>query len=184
MGAIITIKDYIQYKSLRFALPYQGELEETAEARGIVIRPEYLLKAPAPGYFQPVVIEGQRVVSGAVIGYMIDDNGKKTPLKALKAGIVLFETDGNEERLKSAYLDKTDLDLLFRGIAIDNQAPALKDNYAKGRPVAKIIDNLLDSIVILKLDKSIFLPEGESLSFYLDKSTSCLKGCISNPRKR
>lgn len=172
----LQVKDYVCFKILDFAQPVQGVLEHTAPAQAVVIRHEALLKAPLAGTFQPVALERQRVIANATLGYMVQEGGHREAVKAPGSGLVLYHTDGYEELLQNESLEDLDLDLLFANLPPKQESAPAAMVYGKGQAVGKIVDNLLDFTVILRLNKQFSAPEEGRIAFFSRQSTAALQG--------
>lgn len=148
---------YFRYLALDFATVEPGVYDNLIAADMLTIRSEYLITAPAAGVFVPGVEAGDRVGEGAVIGVMQGEQSGSTrpyeqPVTASHSGIVSFELDGWEESLTQANLESSDLLYLMQSAA-EEAVPATSDDgidsIASGRPVAKVIDNLVDTHLLL-----------------------------------
>ena len=170
----LSLSNYVKYRLLDFAEASKGSIEEKIPAQMIVFREEYLVTAPVAGEYETTVVNGERVKSGSVIGYI-----KGTALYAPKGGIVTQDLDGWETILVKDKLTELDIPHVL-GILADEalaasagsaqskdiaDSDADRHNLAAGRPLAKIIDNLVDYQVFLLLQGNFFeLAEADKLA--------------------
>jgi putative membrane fusion protein len=162
------LRDYLRGRMLSYANVEQGFITLTLPAELLVLRNEYVLTAPAAGLFEPQVEEGARVKEGSLLGYC---GGK--PVLALKGGAVSYQVDGWEEKLRLATLHDLDWQQVF-GQLREEQAPGAataagdEEAQAARRPLARVVDNLLDYAALLMLqDPRGLLAEESSITFKL-----------------
>lgn len=174
----IALKDYILAKIISFETARVDVINEYTPAKAYVFRHEYQVLAPSAGEFVASLAEGERVKVHTIIGY-IKGAGSKTAVYAPAAGIVSYSLDGMEETMSSENLSRTDLGKIAALFPLAKEKDE-KDfpNQSIGRPVARIVDNLLNYNVLLIVDNKtlnegkIELPEEGSIKFTLDDETS------------
>lgn len=169
--SIFTVRDYVKSRMLNFYSAHEGSIAVTLPGEILALRHEYLLTAPASGDFVPVAKEGERVKEGAVIGYC-----GGMDVTALKGGAVSYLLDGWEQKLTINSINDMDWPQAFsllkeeyNAVAAAMSADELPElNSAANRPVARLVDNLLDYKVILKLsDPRELLAEAKTITFSL-----------------
>lgn len=175
----IAIKDYILAKIISFETARVDVINEYTPAKAYVFRHEYQVLAPAAGEFVASLTEGERVKVHTVIGYIKGTGTSKTAVYASKAGIVSYSLDKMEETMSADNLSRTDLDKIT-GLFPLSKAEDEENfpNQSKGRPVARIVDNLLDYDVLLVVDNKtladgkIELPQQGRIKFMVAGDTS------------
>lgn len=180
-----TLRDYMHSKILDFANAQEGSIAVTLPGELLVFRHEYVLTAPVAGEFKPAATEGERVKEGGIVGYC-----GNVAVAATKGGAVSYELDGWEEKLLIDSIHDLDWPQIFQLNQEEYAAAALADNDAgavaadnlaglnlsANRPVARLVDNLLDYQVMLQLrDPRDLLAEAETIHFSLPegKRFSC-----------
>ncbi len=180
----VSLKGYIQYKFLDFATASQETVDTDVSAEIVVMRSEYVVTAPVAGNFVAEADEDERVKEGASIGYIEKSSDSLTPNKvavdASIGGIVSYKLDGWEQILTPDQAENVDwqsaLDQLRKGIdkKVDEET-----NNAKGRNVAKIIDNLVNYLVLLKtVGKEKAFAIDDYITFSLSDGTT-LNGSVT-----
>lgn len=169
------LHSYIRSRMVQFEVVESGSIAITLPGELFVVRQEVIIAAPTAGDFVPLAAEGERVRSGSVIGYL-----GLTPVHAPRGGVVSYILDGWEDALSRDVLDELNLDLIFQILAEQSalqttpqaSQPPL-DNVASGRPLARIVDNLIDYTVLLKVrDEEDMLAELTRLQFNLPDGSS------------
>ncbi|MCL1816252.1 MAG: hypothetical protein FWG43_01440 [Clostridiales bacterium] len=178
MGALIlgifALRDYVRGKSLNYDNVEAGTITITLPAQFLVLRHESIINAPAAGSFISEVAEGARVKEGSLIGYC-----KDVPVYAHKGGAISYLLDGWENKLAINSLHELDWLEMFNLIKEDqvNKPTEHDDDEAlpAGRPIARVVDNLLDYSAILLLKDpqgllaeenriTVKLPEGQMIT--------------------
>lgn len=179
-----SLKGYIQYKLLDFAAVSQETLDNDFTAEIVVMRSEYVVTAPATGSFVDEAEEGERIKEGSSIGYIEKSSDSLTPKKvavtAPISGIVSYELDGWEQIITPEQAENVDwqsaLEQLRDGVAKKEDE---ETNNSKGRNIAKIIDNLVNYLVLLKTDgKEEKFAVGDYVTITLPNSTT-LAGSVT-----
>jgi len=176
----IALKDYILAKIISFEVARVDVINEYTPAKAYVFRHEYQVLAPVAGEFAPSLAEGERVKDNTIIGYIKGTGTSKTAVYATEAGIVSYSLDGMEKQMSADNLEKTDLDKITRLFPISKENDEENfPNQSKGRPVARIVDNLLDYNVLLVADEStndqgekVTLPEDGRVKFVIIDDTA------------
>ena len=162
----IALRDYVRGKMLNFSYAHEGSIAITLPGEILVLRNEYILEAPVSGKFTPVAEEGERIKEGGLIGYC-----GGVMLTALKGGAVSYELDGWEQKLHIAAIYDMDWRQIFLSLreeAAQSEAEAEENNMFAGRPVARVVDNLLDyKVVLLLRDPRELLAEAKKITFSL-----------------
>ena len=158
--AVLTMASRVlSSRSLRVTEAEYQSYTDSIAAEALVIRGEYLLSAPAAGYFKPYYEEGSKVPAGCAIGAMSDEQdgeGKSEVNTGGRSGMLSFQLDGWEEILNADALDSTDrsaLIKLYTDGSVDNNAADTIDSTAAGRALAKIVDNFQGFHVLVWLDQ-------------------------------
>ncbi len=159
IAIILTVKNYLSLVGVSFVTVHQGTLEDTVFARAIVLRHETLITAPAIGEFVAFIEEGSRVKSGTQIGTIVNGDGGKTDVYAMNAGVVSYQLDGYEEKLRADSLEGLDYNKLITlfpnkssPLPNDSTSTTSQTLLAKGRPIARIVDNLLNYRLFMLAD--------------------------------
>lgn len=139
--------------------------------KALVVRDEIVLFAPQSGTIKRLVPEGQRVAEGEVIAQIQSAYGGSQPVKAVRAGVVSYHTDGMESLLTPETvetLNLSDLKITFHGLKEVPEGSMVE----KGEPIAKIVDNLQPYQLWLEFDVdnlASFPPAGKSIKIQLDE---------------
>ena len=179
-----SFKDYFQYKLLRFATATQENVDADFDAEMVVMRKEYIIEAPATGNFIVEAEEGERIKEGSSIGYIEKQSEdsltpKRIAVNAQIGGIVSYDLDGWEQILNPEQAENIDWETALSQLrdGVDKEA-AEDTNLAAGRNIAKIIDNLVNYLVLLKTDgKETAFAIDEYITFTLPDGYS-LQGCV------
>ncbi len=180
----VSLIHHIQYKLLDFATASQETIDTDFTAEIVVMRSEYIVEAPATGKFVAEAEEGERIKEGSSIGYIEKSSDSLSPKKIAVnvpiSGIVFYDLDGWEQILTPDQAENIDwqsaLEQLREGVDknVDEEI-----NQAKGRNIAKIIDNLLYYLVLLKTDgKETVFAVDDYITFTLPDGYS-LEGCVT-----
>ncbi|MCR4962254.1 MAG: hypothetical protein K6B40_00050 [Firmicutes bacterium] len=133
----------------------------------VTLRSEYVATAPQAGVFTPSLEPGQRVKKDSVLGSVqtgdTDAPGPSVPVYSPAGGVVFYQLDGWEDTLRPGSEEPLDwLQLLewmrqrYAGGAEGNAGAGQEEanagaaengdvpNMSARRPVARIVDNLLD----------------------------------------
>jgi hypothetical protein len=163
------LRDYMRGQLLSYTNAEEGTITLALPAELLVLRHEYVLHASATGIFTPQVEEGARIKEGTLIGYCGGE-----PIYAIKGGAVSYLLDGWESKLQIASLHELDWQQVFSEIKEEQkqepgQALAVEEETQTGqRTVARVVDNLLDYTVLLKLqDPHELLTELNRITFCL-----------------
>jgi putative membrane fusion protein len=139
--------------------------------KALVIRDETVLFAPQPGTLKRVVPEGQRVAEGETVALIQSAYGGSQPIRAVRAGVVSYYTDGMEHVLTPETVET--LNLADVEIASHVLGEAAEGKMVeKGQAVAKIVDNLQPYLVWTEFDVehlASFPPVGRTVNLQLDE---------------
>ncbi|GAB6158916.1 hypothetical protein JCM39194_21160 [Desulfotomaculum varum] len=141
-----SVKSFIYQQIITVDVLQSGVVEQDHAGEGILIKQEYLVKAPLKGSMQFSVADGERVKAGTTFGVLaasdIDaaSGVKRYAVKAPVSGVVCSHVDGWETVLLPGNLDVVEIPALDK---IKSDLPEeTKSPVEHGQPVAKIIDNL------------------------------------------
>ncbi|MDH7576434.1 MAG: HlyD family efflux transporter periplasmic adaptor subunit [Bacillota bacterium] len=133
-----------------------GNLSIAYPAAGIILRSETVIKSPGPGKLIQLIPEGERVRAGNVVArleslHVLQGSPGFVELRSPQAGFVCYHIDGWEGVLTPGNWERLDLSLLFK----DFQVNWIQNTYqtVTGEPVFKIIDNLINPVLILKIEE-------------------------------
>ncbi|NMA14086.1 MAG: hypothetical protein GX930_02475 [Clostridia bacterium] len=166
-------KNVIIKHMIKYGTAEVGILEEKVPAKAVVIREERVVTAQATGTFIPQVAEWEKVGVGQVIGYIATEkssaNGDKVkiPVKAPIPGLVSYSPDGLEGVLTADLLSNLDTERLSLLLEKNQGIATSVTQVESGKPVVKIIDNLVYPYLYLKLSPGSLkeLPKkGDSLT--------------------
>ncbi|CCO08761.1 HlyD family efflux transporter periplasmic adaptor subunit [Desulforamulus hydrothermalis] len=139
-------KSFIYKQLITVDVLQPGVVEQDYAAEGILIKQEYLVKAPLKGNMKFLVADGERVKAGTSFGELaasdIDavSGVKRYAVKAPVSGVVCRHVDGWETVLLPGNLDVVEIPALDK---IKSDLPEeTKSLVEHGQPVAKVIDNL------------------------------------------
>jgi hypothetical protein len=170
--SVIALRDYMRSKLLNYTTVEDGSITLTLPAELMVLRHEYVLAAPVAGPFLAHVEEGARVREGSLIGYCGSE-----PVYAQKGGAVSYILDGWEGKLQINSLHQLNWLQVFAQLKEELSKPAkpVDEEEPALRPVARVVDNLLDYTALLMLEDpreilaeesriTFKLPEGHTIS--------------------
>ncbi|MGE5450047.1 MAG: HlyD family efflux transporter periplasmic adaptor subunit [Methanomassiliicoccales archaeon] len=159
-GIYRVIKDSITASRLNYQTAIAGEVEQGVGVKGIIIRPEKVVLSPLTGRFENVVLDGERVRQGTVVGHLYPSNGgAPQAIKAPFTGMVVFGVDGLE--LALANFDFTSCSPML----VDYQATYRSlagAEITSGQPLLKIVDNLAPLRIVISFKLSAFAEPWES----------------------
>ena len=169
--SMAALRDYMRGRLLNYANVEEGSIILTLPAELLVLRHEYVVSASAAGPFMPQVEEGARVKEGSLIGYCGSE-----PVYAQKGGAVSYLIDGWEGRLQISSLHELDWQQVFSQLEEEQGREQEQDTTEDEKtrleqsPVARVVDNLLDYTVLLKLqDPRELLAEVSRITFRLQE---------------
>ncbi|AFV11503.1 putative membrane protein [Thermacetogenium phaeum DSM 12270] len=143
----------------------RGVLEDTYGAQGLLLLQETVVRAPAAGKVVPLVKEGDRVPTGKAVVRLdphpdLAAESRSRELTSPCPGIVSFHFDGWEGALDRNDWESYDPLQLFESLDKQDGRLQQKDEVrCTGEPVFKIIDNLVNPYMFLRLES------GSRLSF-------------------
>lgn len=176
LGALMIyhpIKNFAVSKMVKYGTAEWKVLGQCVSEEGVLIRDETLIAAPADGEFEPVVAEGEKVAVGRTIGYVKTQAATanadliKVPVKAPSAGLVSYHPDGLEDLLEPEMLNKLDLDKIAELLAEKKDAAVTFPKAESGRPICKIVDNLLNPYLYIQCElgtAGIALEKGQEMT--------------------
>lgn len=159
-GLFRVIKDSIISSRLDYQSAVAGEVEQGIGVKGIIIRPEKVVLAPFQGRFENVVMDGERVRQGTVVGHLYPTDGSAPRvIKAPFTGMIVFGVDGLETALSN-----------FDFISCSSQLLDYQANYralagteiTSGQPLFKIVDNLAPLKIVISFKLAAFAEPWES----------------------
>lgn len=177
------VRHYLLVKLVRVDLLELREVHETVGARGLLVKDEVLVKAPASGRLQLLVTEGERVRRGAPLA-RIYDLGAEGEVRggviawSPRAGLVCLRLDGLEGALSPQTVDVLQLERIEAKELEMIKSGAVVE---KGSPFCKIIDNLQSLMIYLQLDGASVVPEEGCIS--LIWNGEMLEGWVLEKRK-
>lgn len=133
-----------------------------SKAQAIVLRHEAVVKSPGNGKLVQIVKEGQRVRTGTVVACLqrsedLSDYRREIKLISPKAGVVCYHIDGWEGVLVPDNWQRLNLAEMFNNDDFVKRNVPYSLMIDKGEHVFKIIDNLVNPYLILKMDDSNLL---------------------------
>ncbi len=188
--------------SLELAQVETGTVYPHIEGEGITLRYEYVVTAPVAGTFTPSLHAGERVKKNGVIGVMQQEdadslNNTSTPVYIQEGGVVFYQLDGWEDILRPGAEDQVDwlrlLTLIREQFAVEDGENAIIEETASGevgiedgeagppnlaadRPIARIVDNLLDFQIFFYAGENDVdaLEEGQRVKIRWDENEESL----------
>lgn len=169
---MVPVKNMIVRQQIRYGTLEWGTLEETVDAQGLVIRTEQVVTAPVQGRFSPAVEEWQKVPADYLLGYLWTEKATETKdkikiaIKAPQPGLVVYHLDGLEGVLSPDLLERLNTDKLTALLNQTGEAQTVTQTDG-GKPVLKIVDNLMDPFIYLRLPAKALSPvpkQGDSLN--------------------
>jgi len=135
----------------------EGNLAASYSGQAIILRSETVVKAPRPGYLVRSLPEGSMVRAGQVVASLkalpsMEKSHGLINLPSPAPGFVCYHPDGWEGVLVPEQWSRLDLAGLFKNFKCD-----VRDHSqvsSAGEPVFKIIDNLSEPYLVIKLDKA------------------------------
>ncbi len=132
-------------------------LDSGYSGEAIVMRNEKVATAPVAGNVERLVPEGARVHIGTAVARITGPASPEKDRAAVEltspaAGTVSYQHDGWEGILTPAQYQRMDLFALFDAVN-KGQPGNLPQTVSRGDPVYKIIDNLVNPDLVIRLDK-------------------------------
>jgi putative membrane fusion protein len=150
-------KNVIVKHMIKYGTAEVGILEEKVPAKAVVIREERVVTAQAAGTFMPQVAEWEKVGVGQIIGYLATEKSTasgdkvKIAVKAPVPGLVSYSPDGLEGVLTADLLSDLDTERLSLLLEKNQGSVAPVTQVESGKPVVKIVDNLVYPYLYIKL---------------------------------
>lgn len=140
--------------SVRTVQAKEGNLAAIYSGEAVILQNEVVVRAPCSGHLRRIQPEGSLVRSGQVVAELQPQEGMEKQsdtihLSSPISGFVCYHPDGWEGVLVPDEWSRLDLARLFDDFKAD-----LKDHSqvsAAGEPVFKVIDNLLEPYLVIKL---------------------------------
>ncbi|NPV26616.1 MAG: hypothetical protein HPY81_03975 [Firmicutes bacterium] len=164
-----------------------GVIQTTIPGEGLVILDERTVTAPVNGLIRAVVGEGERTRLNAEFARFRPVSGNETSeisLRAPLAGIVCYHPDGLENVLTPQAWDQLDLSKIEQLLDKAGQKSAA-GIFSAGQPVAKIINNLNNPLLLVRLSAvDVRLPAvGQTVFLQLDQGKETLTGELTAVRQ-
>ena len=147
----------------------EGAVETSWSGEALVVRAEEAYASEKTGWLHPVVAEGAKVRTGALVCNIIDDEGRVlTALTAAHSGVVSYRVDGMEDMAPGAQQEAV-------WAAYRNLRGRLRrdgDKITAGDRIYKLIDNYSFAIyasvkgpqeLVVGQDARVRLPSGEMI---------------------
>lgn len=159
------------FQSIGTVQAERSVLEDSYEAQGLLLLQETVVSAPASGKVVPLVKDGDRVPAGKAVARLdpppdLAAESRSRELTSPCPGIVSFHFDGWEGALNRADWESYDPLRLFESLAKQDGGVQQKGEVrGAGEPVFKIIDNLVNPYMFLRLESGSqpSFEEGDSL---------------------
>ena len=139
----------------------------------ILIRSEYPIYAEHDGEFVPTLEEGQRVKEGDLVGYIQWDEETRYSVQAEHTGLISYQIDGWETALTVDKMDQVDWLHAFSTIDVNkemNKNSVESLDLSSGRVIAKVVDNLIAPVLVIRGIDLTLDPETEtSFQFFLSE---------------
>lgn len=152
MGILYQIGTNMQRAIVRFNRDIKvveyGTLEDRFGGPAVIMNREILLTSAENGRFENMVKEKEKVARGALLGYIISDQGR-TPVRAANSGIFMRQTDGLEETFSEFDIQAVNGDT-FTLKTYSGANDALQVIPA-GTAFGKIVDSLQPTRILVKL---------------------------------
>lgn len=171
------VKTSVMSHLIKTAVVNNGTIQTTVPAQGLVILDEEVVTAPVNGSLRAIIGEGERAGLNAEIARFRPvggSDGNEISIKAPLAGVVCYHPDGLEGILTPQTWDNLDLDQLDQ---LSKPAPQDSAMLSGGQPVAKIINNLTNPQLIVRLSPGINPPAaGQTIYLQLAQNQAALTG--------
>lgn len=167
------LKNFAVSKMVRFGTAEWKVLEQSTQEEALIIREENVITAPSDGTFETVAADNVKVAVGQIIGYIktrgaaAQADALKIPVKAPKAGLLSYHTDGLEDVLKPDLLNNLHIDKIASIIFQQQKETVHLPQTAQGKPICKIVDNLVNPYFYIETDHQNlerFVEKGEKIS--------------------
>ncbi|MGI6677541.1 MAG: HlyD family efflux transporter periplasmic adaptor subunit [Dehalobacterium sp.] len=154
------LKNFAVNKMVRFGTAEWKVLEQVRQEEAVIIREETVITASTDGTFETVAAEGDKVAVGQIIGYIktrgaaADKDSLQIPVKAPKAGVLSYQTDGLEEVLKPDLLNHLHIDKISSLLSQQQEETVHFPQTAQGKSLCKIVDNLINPYLYIATSSS------------------------------
>ncbi len=124
------------------------EIRETLAVKGLLIKHEEPVKAPAAGNIHLLVQDGDRLRIGMLLAEISGISDQK--IWSPKTGVFCTHLDNLENLLIPGMIDILDMDEVEK---IDNSVTPVSDEVADGQIIGKVVDNLQPLMVFIQVKK-------------------------------
>lgn len=161
-GAVILSARWVKTILINAEVVRTGEMDDSVQVNCLVLNREYVYSAPERGRFENLLVEGERVRRGTLIGYYYPD-GEESALKvrAQQSGVVCYHPDNLEKKLLQVNSDNFNTSLLQYQPHVINDGSF---HFEKGQPVLKMLDNLASTNLIGEYPASHSIKAGDVIS--------------------
>lgn len=140
IGSVIYISRWVKTMLIGTETVRAGELDDYSRVSCVVINKEIVWNAPMRGRFENLMMEGERIRRGTLIGYFYPDGtDSKLLVRADRSGVICYHPDGLAQ-----YLSQIDQKNMNSQV-FEYEPQVINDgsfHFEKGQPVLRIIDNL------------------------------------------
>lgn len=151
----------VERAMIRITTVQFGRVEDVIRCRAVVIRSEKVVTAPAAGRFENLILEGERVRRGTLIGYLYREGDYESiPLYAPRSGKVCYHPDNIEQMTQNFELNSSVEKLFSKEVSPVSDGSF---SYDKGDAVFKIIDNCVPAKLIVELPANLNPAQGLKL---------------------
>lgn len=152
-----------------------GHFEQCMNGHAVLLQRECCVFAPDQGHFENTVKEMEKVRRGALVGYYIESDGKRTAMYARQSGIFSMQMDGLEKSLSDFDFKQSAAKVFdYKANSIDYKV------IQEDQGIYKIIDNLSRTRLCVKIKKNdqLYEPEiGQQLRISLEEKQE-IKACV------
>ena len=151
--------NYCMLHAIKTVEVQTGELSALAEAEGVLLLEEEVVRAPVTGTLEPLASEGERLPIGSTVARLQpltgpdEQSGGSLEIKSPSTGIVCYHLDGWEGVYDRLAWERSDPGEIFENITGESKREgddSNGDQIGKGAPLFKIIDNLVDPYLIIR----------------------------------
>lgn len=159
VSSIIFISRWVKTMLIGTEIVRAGELDDYSRLSCVVLNKENVWYAPSRGRFENLLLEGERIRRGTLIGYYYPDGtGSKLKIRADRSGIVCYHPDSLVKQL--SLIDQNNVN---SGI-FKYEPRVINDgcfHFEKGQPVLRIIDNLVPTNLVARYSAARPVKTGE-----------------------
>ncbi|MGI6360919.1 MAG: HlyD family efflux transporter periplasmic adaptor subunit [Bacillota bacterium] len=175
LAIAVAVKNTVAEKIVSYAQVETGKIYKKVQGEALLLRQETPITAPIAGEFTPQLTEGMRVKAATLIGTISQSNGQVMNIYSPCSGIVSYQVSEKKDIITAQNIEDLDIAATFSLLGQKSEettGEAVIDPLGKGRKVAKVIDNLAQFNLVVRVPLNTEIPDENSLQFLVNDLSS------------